>query len=291
MGTDAAVPDTLLRRLKDATGDNDLGQKAEDSPWVEGLARAGLVARGVLYTVVGVLALRVAAGDKGQNPDKQGALTALARQPLGKVLLIAVAVGFAGYALWRFLSAFLDCEGDGKSAAGWAKRTGDLARGLLYTGFFITAVSVVTGSSGDDQSKEADVTAKVLEAPAGRVAVALIGLAIMGGGLYNGYRALSKKYRKKLKTGRMTQAAKRSITAIATIGLAARMVVFLLIGAFLVRAAVRYDPSQAVGVDGALKRLAERPYGPWLLGVVAVGLFMYGLYSFVEARYRRLMDG
>lgn len=275
----------------DADVDEDLGDRAADNPWIEGLARVGLVARGVLYAVVGLLALQVAFGDKGEHADKQGALSAVARQPLGKMLLVAVAVGFAGYALWRFLSAFLDTEGDGRDASGWMKRAGDLGRGLLYAGFFVTAVRIIAGSSGDDQTREADLTAKVLSAPLGRVAVGLVGLAIIAAGLYNGYRALSKKYRKNLAIGEMSTTTRRWVTGIASVGMAARMVVFLLIGAFLIRAAVNYDPNQAVGVDGALKRLADRPHGPWLLGIVAVGLFTFGLYSFVEARYRRVMDG
>lgn len=284
------MTDTALGRRRDRAAADDLAGRAGDNRWFEGLARAGLVARGVLYTVVGVLALQVAGGEKSEHPDKQGALTALARQPLGKALLIAVAVGFAGYALWRFLAAFLDAEGDGTGAGGWARRGADLARGLLYTTFFLAAVRLVAGSSGDDQVEEADLTAKVLRAPWGRAVVTLVGLAIVGGGLYNGYRALSGKYREKLRTGRMSAATRRWVTGIATVGLAARMTVFLLIGAFLVRASVRYDPNEAVGVDGALKRLADRPHGPWLLGVVAVGLFMFGVYSFVEARYRRLLE-
>jgi hypothetical protein len=272
------------------TGD-ELAERAGDSPWVEGLARAGLAARGVLYVVVGILALQVAFGKRGQQADKQGALAALARQPFGKVLLVAVAVGFAGYALWRFLSAFLDTEGEGDDAGGWAKRASDLARGLLYAGFFVAAVRLVTGSSGDDRTREADLTANVLRAPAGRVAVAVVGLAVIGSGLYNGYRALSGKYRRKLRIGSMSAGARRGLTGIATAGLTARMVVFCLIGAFLVKAAVRYDPNEAVGVDGALKRLADRAHGPWLLGLVAVGLFLFGIYSFVEARYRRVLEG
>ena len=298
VGTDAGVTRTMA--LDDErsrpTGDQDqekedLADRAAESPWVEGLARAGLVARGVLYAIVGVLALQVAAGRETERPDKQGALTALAHQPLGKVLLVAAAVGFAGYAVWRLSAAVLDTEGDGTDASGWAKRVADLGRGLLYTGFCVTAVRLITGSSGDDRTKEADLTAAVLRAPLGRVAVAAVGLAVVGGGLYNGYRALSAKYRKKLRTGEMSRTMRRWITGIATVGLIARMVVFVLIGAFLVRAAARYDAREAVGVDGALQRLADATYGPALLALVAVGLFMYGLYSFVEARYRRLMEG
>lgn len=288
--TQTAEPAGHLDR-SDSAPSEDLGDRAAESPWVERLARAGLVARGVLYALVGVLALQVAAGRKGERPDKQGALSALAHQPMGKLLLVAVAVGFAGYALWRLSSAVLDTEGDGKDASGWAKRGADLGRGLLYTGFCVTAVRLVAGSSGDDQTKEADLTAEVLRAPMGRLAVTAVGLAIIAAGLYNGWRALSKKYRKKLRTKEMSRTTRRWVTGIASVGLTARMVVFVLVGAFLVRAAVRYDAKEAVGVDGALRRLADAPYGPWLLAVVASGLFTFGLYSFVEARYRRMLEG
>lgn len=270
--------------------DEDLGERAAESPVVEGLGRAGLAARGSLYAIVGVLALQVAAGRTTQRPDKQGALTAVAHQPLGKVLLLVAAVGFAGYALWRLSAAFLDTEGDGTDASGWAKRVADLGRGLLYAGFCITALRLVAGSSGDDRTKEADLTAAVLRAPLGRVAVAGLGLAVIGAGIYNGYRAFSGKYRKKFDTAEMSRRVRRWLPRVATVGLAARAVVFALVGTFLVRAAVRYDPKEAVGVDGALQRLADAPYGPVLLAIVAAGLFTFGLFSFLEARYRRLMD-
>ncbi|MGH9177692.1 MAG: DUF1206 domain-containing protein [Acidimicrobiales bacterium] len=282
---------STMHDRSDESAREELADRAADSPWVEGLARAGLVARGVLYCVVAVLALQLAFGDHDNQPDHQGALEALARQPFGKVLVMAAAAGFAGYALWRLLSAFLDTEGEGDDAGGRAKRAGDLGRGLLYAGFCVGALRLVAGASGDDQAREADITAGVLKAPVGRVAVALVGVAVICGGLWNGYRALSRKYRKKLETGRLSRAARRWITAIATAGLTARMVVFLLIGTFLVRAAVRYDPNEAVGVDGALRRLAEGRWGPWLLVLVALGLLLFGVYSFVEARYRRLLDG
>lgn len=271
--------------------DEDLGEKAADSPVVEGLGRAGLVARGALYAVVGVLALQVATGRTTQRPDKQGALTAIAHQPLGKVLLVVTAVGFAGYALWRLSAAFLDTEGDGTDASGLAKRASDLGRGLLYTGFCIAALRLVAGSSGDDRTKEADLTAAVLQAPLGRLAVAVVGLAVIGGGAYSGWRAFSGAYRKELDTAGMSRRVRTWLPRVAAIGLAARAVVYALVGTFLVRAAIRYDPKEAVGVDGALQRLADAPYGPLLLALVAAGLFTYGLYSFLEARYRRLMEG
>lgn len=275
---------------RDERDGEDLGDRAAESPVVEGLGRAGLAARGTLYAIVGVLALQVAAGRTTQKPDQQGALAAVAHQPLGKVLLVVAAVGFAGYAVWRLSAAFLDTEGDGTDAKGWAQRAGDLGRGLLYAGFCVTALRLVAGSSGDDRTKEADLTAAVLRAPLGRLALVAIGLAVIGAGIYNGYRAFSGNYRKKFDTGDMSRGARRWLPRVATVGLAARAVVFGLVGTFLVRAAVRYDPNEAVGVDGALQRVAAAPYGPALLAVVAAGLFTFGLFSFLEARYRRLMD-
>lgn len=275
---------------RDERGDEDLGDRAAGSPVVEGLGRAGLAARGTLYAVVGVLALQVAAGRTTQTPDKQGALSAIAHQPLGKVLLVVVAVGFAGYAVWRLSAAFLDTEGDGKDAKGWAQRAADLGRGLLYAGFCVTALRLVAGSSGDDRTREADLTAAVLRAPLGRLAVAAVGLAVIGAGVYNGYRAFSGKYRRALDTVEMSRRVRRWLPRVAMVGLVARAAVFGLVGTFLVRAAVRYDPNEAVGVDGALRRLADAPHGPALLAVVAAGLFTFGLFSFLEARYRILMD-
>lgn len=275
---------------RDERDDEDLGDKAAENPVVEGLGRAGLAARGTLYAIVGVLALQVAAGRTTQKPDQQGALTAVAHQPLGKVLLVVTAVGFAGYAVWRLSAAFLDTEGDGTDAKGWAQRAADLGRGLLYAAFCVTALRLVAGSSGDDRTNEADLTAAALRAPLGRLAVAAAGLAVIGAGIYNGYRAFSGNYRKNFDTGDMSRRARRWLPRVATVGLAARAVVFGLVGTFLVRAAFRYDPNEAVGVDGALQRLAEAPYGPALLAVVAAGLFTFGLFSFLEARYRRLMD-
>ena len=295
MGHTCGVTDTIRgaerRSCDDGETKAELREKASESPVVEGLGRAGLAARGLLYSVVGVLALQLALGRKTQRPDNQGALAAVVHQPFGKVLLVVTAVGFAGYAVWRFSSAFLDTEGDGTDAPGWAKRAADLGRGLLYASFCVTALRLVAGSSGDDQTKEADVTAAVLRAPLGRVLVAVVGLAIIGAGFYNGYRAISRKYRKNLHTEQMSRTARCWLTRVASVGLTARMVVFVLVGAFLVRSAVRYDPNEAVGVDGALQRLVEARYGPWMLGLVAVGLFTFGLYSFIEARYRRLMEG
>jgi len=272
------------------SGHEDLGDRAAASPVVEGMGRAGLAARGALYAVVGLLALQLAAGRSTQRPDGEGALAVLALQPLGKVLLVAAAAGFAGYSLWRLSAALLDTEGDGTGATGWAKRAADLCRGVLYAGLCVTALRLVTGSSGEDRTNEADLTAAVLRAPLGRLAVAAVGLAVIGAGAYNGYRAALARPEGKLDTAGMGRRARRWLPRVAAAGLAARAVVLALVGTFLVRAAVRFDPAEAVGIDGALQRLVRAPYGRWMLAAVAAGLLTFGLFSFLEARHRRLME-
>lgn len=264
---------------------DEAAELASDSAWVEGLARAGLVARGSLYVLVAAVALQLATGHQSIEPDKHGALEAVARQPLGRLLLSALTVGFAGYAVWRYVQGLLD-----SGESGWAKRLGNIARGLLYTSFVVTTLTLVVGAGGGghDPHKEVDVTARVLSLPVGRFLVGALGLAVLAGGAYQAWRALSQGYWKKLAYDRMRPVVRWVVLSMATLGLAARMVVFGLIGAFLVRAAARFDATEAAGVDEALTRLSLAPHGPELLVLVAAGLAAFGVFSFVEAGYRRV---
>jgi hypothetical protein len=263
--------------------------EAADSTWLQRLARAGLAARGLLYVVVGVLALQVARGQEARA-DKQGALQAVVRQPFGRVLVLLLAVGFAGYAAWRFVEAAVGPrdEDDPRKAA--VKRVGYLLRAGLYTFFSASAVKLFiwANKAATSQQKEADWTARVLNWPGGTWLVQAAGVVAIGSGLYVGWRGLSGKFRKRLKSVEMGRAERVWIRGVGAIGMVARMLVTTMIGVFLIAAARDHDPGQAVGIDGALKRLADRSYGPVLLVVVAFGLGAYGLYSFAEARYRRV---
>ncbi len=267
----------------------DAAERASHSDWLEGLARAGLATRGVLYLVVAALAVQVARGHGDERADKQGALQAVARQPLGRLLVLIVAVGLGGYALWRFVEAIVGPrDEDPGSSKAKLKRLGYAARGLLYTAFFVSAVQLFIWSSrtsGSDEA-QADWTARVLDWPAGPWLVGLTGLVVIGGGIYVGWRGLAQKFRKRLKATEMGTAERRWIIGFGTVGMMARMIVFSMIGLFLINAALQHDPNQAVGIDGTLKRLAERSFGPELLLAVALGLAAYGVYSFAEARYR-----
>jgi hypothetical protein len=258
---------------------------AAHSAWVEGAGRAGLVAKGVSFLLVAILAIQVAVGAGGEPADRQGALDAVADEPVGWLPLILLALGFGGYGLWRFAQALFDRDREGTDVTGLGKRAVDLAKGVLYVGFAALSVSLIEG--GDAGGSEEDTaTSRVLDLPLGRWIVGGVGLAIMGAGAWNGYRAVTGKFRDDLRTGRMRKAEDRWYTAIGVFGHLARAAVFALVGIFLLRAAYQYDPAEAIGLDGALAKLAAEALGPWLLGTVAFGLLAYGLFCFVQARYR-----
>ena len=250
------------------------------------LARAGLVAKGVSYGLVGGLAIAVAAGTGGETTSRQGALQALARHGYGKVLLVLLAIGFAAYALWRFVQAVTEREEDEKKA--WGKRAGYVGRGLVYSGLTFSAAKILAGSGGQQSQngKAHKTTAVVLSWPGGTWLVGIAGVVLVGVGLWNGYRGVTRKFEDAWRSGSMTEAARRWGARAGVLGHLARAAVFALIGIFVIKAAVEYDPQESIGLDGALQKLAHASYGPYLLGITAAGLVCYGLYCFVDARYR-----
>jgi hypothetical protein len=253
----------------------------------EGLARAGLVARGVVFGVIGVLALEVALGSGGKTTNQQGALATIAGQPFGRVLLVIVAIGLAGYALWRFVSAAVGPRDD--SDDGLRDRVPALASGIVYAALCFTAVKILfggQGSSGASSPKHA--TAGVLGWPGGPVLVTIAGVILIGVALYQGYEGVGRKFCEGARTEQMDPGIRRAYTALGVFGFVARMVVFLLVGYGLIKAALDYDPHNAIGLDGALQKLAHAAYGPALLGIVAAGLIGFALYCVADARYRRL---
>lgn len=263
-------------------------RRAGESRWVEWLGRLGLAGKGVSFALVAVIAINVALEGEGSTEDRQGALRSLADEPFGKWLLIGLAGGFAAYALWRFAQAFLDRDHEGTGIKGLGKRAGSLARGLIYAGLFVSTLSVLLGNEGGSGNEEDRATAGVLEAPAGRWLVIAIGVAVVGAGLYNGYRAVTRKFEKKLRLHELSPGARRAVLAVGVLGHLARFVVFSIAGWFLIKAALDFDPKEAVGLDGALAELAQQPYGRVLLFVVAAGILCYGLYAAVESRYRKV---
>jgi hypothetical protein len=241
-----------------------------------------------LYLSVGILALQIALGENSERADRTGALEAVARQPAGKLLLGLLVVGMAAYALWQLALAVLDPGDRGTDAEGLAKRVGNVGRAAIYCSGVATALPLALRHHADQGSKEQDWTARAFELPMGRWLVAALGVAIVGAGAWNGWKGLSGKWRKKLDTSEMTQVEKDWAEPIAVGGLLGRMLVFGLVGSFLVRAAIRYDAHRGVGLDAALREVRGTVYGPWALLVFAVALALFGVFSLLQARWRRV---
>ncbi|MFI7497932.1 DUF1206 domain-containing protein [Streptomyces sp. NPDC049687] len=263
-------------------------ERAARGSVVKGAARAGFVARGVIYLLVGLLALQIAFGDQGQQADREGALGEIAQRPFGAVVLWALGIGLAGMALWRLSEAAFGAAGpEGRTAK---KRLLGLARCVFYS---FVAYSVLTlaaggsgGSSSDRQSK--DVTARLLEVPAGQWIVGAAGAGIVVAGVWIGGRAVTRAYHDKLRLGELSPATRRLVDVTGVGGGVARGLVFAAAGAFAVRAAVDYDPEHAKGIDDTLRSFAHTPVGPGLLACVAAGLVLFGVFSFAMARWRKV---
>jgi Domain of Unknown Function (DUF1206) len=263
------------------------GDSIAHARWFEWLARAGLVARGAIYGIIGVLALEVAFGAGGKTTNQKGALAEISQQSGGKILLVLMAIGLFGYAFWRLLRAAVG-HGPEETDDGRERLRG-VASGLAYASLFITCLSILFGSSSSGGSGSPDkATGGVLGWPGGQVIVAIAGLVLVGVGLYQGYDGVRQKFLEKSKTEQMSEKTKTVFTAVGTAGHLARMVVFALIGYFLMKAAIDFDPDKAVSVDGALAALARPSYGPVLLGIVAVSVVAFAAYSVADARYRRV---
>jgi uncharacterized membrane protein YidH (DUF202 family) len=262
-------------------------KRAGKSSWIEGLGRLGLVAKGASFLLVGVLAALVAVHAGGEATDRQGALRLIGSKPYGTLLLILIAIGFAAYAVWRFAQALLDRDDEGNDAPGLAKRLSDAGKGVLYAGLAWIAVSFVTGARGES-AREPEQTERVFNLPLGRWIVGAIGIGVIVAGLWNGYRSISRQFRKDMRTEEMDEEVEWWMNAVGVVGHAARMVVFCLVGYFVAKAAYEYDPNEAIGVDGALAKLARQPHGGYWLGAVAAGLIAYGVFCLFQARYRRV---
>jgi Domain of Unknown Function (DUF1206) len=262
------------------------GESFVQSHAFEWLSRAGFVARGLIYGIIGILAFKLAVGHGGKLTNQQGALHTVARQPFGKLLLTLVAIGLGGYSLWRLVRAGIGHGREG-SDTGFDRIAG-LASGIAYGTLCVLAIEILLGSGGGGTGNTKKTTAGVFGWPAGVWIVGIAGGVMIGVALYQGYRGITKKFLEDSKVEEMGHRMKEWIGRLGLVGHLARMVVFGLVGIFLIKAAVDYNARAAVGLDGALAKIVHRSYGPLALGVVAVGLIAFALYSLSDARYRKI---
>lgn len=264
-------------------------RQAVNTPVVEGLARGGYIARGAIYALIGLLAAQLAFSSGGEITDQQGALQILGAQPFGKILLIVVAIGLVGYAMWGVIRAALDPLGRGSDARGLIERAGFLLSAISYGALAVVAFNAATGvGSASGAGKPQDLSAELLSKPFGPWLVGILGLFWVGAGVGQFYTAWKADFKKDLKSDLPTN-EKTWSERLGRAGYAARGIVFLLIGWFTIQAALTVNPNQAVGLDGALLKLAHQPYGMFLLGIVALGLLAFGIYSMLCARWMRVL--
>jgi hypothetical protein len=274
-------------RSRGGDGSRNAAHEVTHSTAYEALARTGFVARGVVFGVIGVLALKLALGSGGKATNQQGALETIAREPFGRVLLVVVAIGLAGYAFWRLVSAAVGPRDDADD--GVHKRVAAVASGIVYAALCFTAVKIVFGAHATSAaSNPKHATAGVLGWPGGPALVTIAGVILIGVGLFQGYQGVGRKFCEEANTNEMGTGVRRTYVGLGVVGYLARMVVFLLVGYGAIKAALDYNPRNAVGLDGALQKLAHSSDGPLLLGIVAAGLIGFALYCVADARYRRL---
>lgn len=259
------------------------GAARDAAPWVEKLARAGYAARGIVYVIVGIIAAQAAMGKRGVA-DQHGVFGEILQRPGGKFMLGLLAMGLVGFAVWRFVEAGLDPERDGAG-----KRVLFALSGFVHVGLALSAARMALGSSsGGGGDGASSWTGRALEAPGGRFLVAAAALGIAGYGVAQLVKAYKSKMDKRLDLSALNSGARQWAVRASRAGLAARGVVFVVIGFFLLQAGLHENAGESRGLGGALDALHDTSYGPWLLGLVALGLVGYGVTQLLKARYRRI---
>ncbi|MEP6487735.1 DUF1206 domain-containing protein [Microcoleus vaginatus GB2-A3] len=270
--------------IKDSIG------QAASHPWFERLARLGYASKGLVYFIVGFLAAQAAFSTGGRTTDTSGALSEIVNQPFGKIMLFLVTIGIIGYALWRIVQTILDPEHQGQKmdAKRIAQRIGYALSALGYAGLALTAVKLIMGSAVSKSDSTEDLTAQILAQPFGQWLVGLAGSIVIGVGFSYFYEAYKAKFRRHFKLDEMSPTEQKWATRLGRFGIAARGIVFVIIGFFFIQAARLSDASQTKGLGEVLAIVAQQPFSPVILALVPLGLIAYGIYSVIEARYRRI---
>ena len=253
--------------------------------------RVALATQGVLYLIIGALALDLARGDRGEEASQRGALEAAARQPFGKVLLIVLLVGLVAHAGWRIALAIRGEPGPDDDSKAVLKRVANVGRAAIYVGLAYAALQILMKSgesSGGDTEKKS--TAAVLDWPGGRWIVIAVGLGVIAGGLWNASKAVTAKFLERLDLSQLDEGRRKAVEITGRIGYPARGLAFGLVGWFLVKAGIEYDPNESRGLDQSLRELTEADHGTLVLTALALGLVLFGAYRLLDAKYRKASE-
>jgi len=260
-------------------------RRASNSRVAHLLARAGLTARGIIYILVGWVAVLVALGHSSREADQTGALQLLASKSYGLASLWLLGIGFAAYALWRLSQAAFGVTGERPGAG---PRLKSLARAIIYAGLSYLTFTVIAGAARNQSGRQQDITATAMQHPAGRALVGLAGLVVVACGAVLVVEGARKKFMKYLQTARMSARLRRVIELLGMTGTIARGLVFALVGVLVIDAAVTHKASESGGIDKALLTLRGAPLGEFLMLLAALGLMIFGVYGLCEARWRKV---
>ena len=285
MATNAGGKAEQPRGKAEQAGDK--AQQVGDSQSLEMVARVGLVAYGVVHLLIGWLALQIAWGAASESADSSGALTTLANQPFGKVLLWLVAVGLVALALWQASEVIWGYRNlDGAKRV--RKQVTSAAKAVVFAALGVSAVLVALGSGSSSSQSQEQATTGVLAWPGGQVIVVLTGLIIIGVGVAGVVKGVKKSFSEEIDTSSMSPTARKGVARLGQVGYIAKGVALGVVGGLLSYAALTFDRQQGQGLDGALQTILAQPFGRFLLTAVALGFAAFGVFAILQSRYRRM---
>ena len=261
--------------------------RAANSKPLELLARGGFIAYGVIHLLFAWLALQVAFGGSSGETDQSGALKTLAQQPAGEFLVIGIVIGMVAMAIWQAFEAAIG-ESGRRDRAALGERVISGCRAVLYLYFAYLGYKVVSGANASQSQSQQSSASSMMDSSGGRFLVGLAGLVVVGVGVGLVIYGLKKQFEKHLNTGQMRPSVRRTVQRLGMAGYTSKGVAYGIAGALIVSAAISYDPEKAGGLDAALKTLAGTAWGPWLLGLIALGIACFGVYCFFQAKYRKV---
>ncbi|WP_409332197.1 DUF1206 domain-containing protein [Trujillonella humicola] len=263
--------------------------RAGSSDGLENLARVGLVAYGVVHLLIAWLALQLAWGGGGGEADQSGALATVADSTLGKPLLWIIAVGMIALAAWQLAEVLrwrsgLSASGDARKKA-VGKTVKSVAKAVVYVALAILAIRFATGSGGSSSQQQQEQTTGIFGWPAGRWIVALIGLVVIGVGIYHLVKGFTRKFLEQIDLASASPRTRRVVEKVGLVGFPGKGIALGVVGGLFVYAAITFDPEKASGLDGALRTILDAPFGQFLLTLVALGIAAYGVFCLIRARY------
>ncbi len=280
--------DNMANRAKN------MARSAQQTELVDKMVRIGYLARGIVYGLIGYLAIKTVINGQGRITGPQGALATIAANPLGKWVLIIVAIGLLGLFIWGLIRAFADPMNKGSDFKGLVARAGYLVSGIAYGGLFLVALGFIqgpggrsipaTGGAGSPQSAAAGIMAR----PFGPTLIGIIGLILIGAGLVRIWEGYQAKFHERFKAYAMNAMEREWAVRMGRFGYIALGIVLVIVGFLAFLAATTKNPARVQGLDGALLFLAHQPYGQFLLAIVALGLIAYAIYSFMGALWFRI---